>query len=93
MVQVYREFGLVEGIQPSLFLNPRGNLENGRPMDSAFPSPAIHTNWNCTLSPELAAVVTEDANVCGGVGFFMGWLLRSSATPFSSGRNWLCECL
>ena len=31
MVQVYREFGLVEGIQPSLFLNPRGILRMGVP--------------------------------------------------------------
>lgn len=31
MVQVYRGFGLVEGIEPSLFLNPRGILRMGVP--------------------------------------------------------------
>lgn len=31
MVQVYRGFGLVEGIEPGLFLNPRGILRMGVP--------------------------------------------------------------
>lgn len=31
MVQVYRGFGLVEGIEPTLFLNPRGILRMGVP--------------------------------------------------------------